>query len=49
MTATVRALPEPAAPEDSPERVLDRLVIADELAQLPAEQRRTLELAFTTT
>jgi RNA polymerase sigma factor (sigma-70 family) len=46
VTATVRALPEPAAPEDSPERVLDRLVIADELAQLPAEQRRTLELAF---
>jgi RNA polymerase sigma factor (sigma-70 family) len=41
----VRALPEPAS-EDAPERVLDRLVIADELAQLPPEQRRTLELAF---
>jgi RNA polymerase sigma factor (sigma-70 family) len=43
---TIRALPEPAAPAETPERVLDRLVIADELAQLPAEQRRTLELAF---
>jgi RNA polymerase sigma factor (sigma-70 family) len=41
----LRALPEPA-PQDAPERVLDRLVIADELAQLPEEQRRTLELAF---
>ena len=26
--------------------MLDRLVVADELAQLPAEQRRSLELAF---
>jgi RNA polymerase sigma factor (sigma-70 family) len=43
---TIRALPEPAAPEDDPGRVLDRLVIADELAQLPPDQRRTLELAF---
>jgi RNA polymerase sigma-70 factor (ECF subfamily) len=42
----VRALPEPAAPGETPERILDRLVVADELAQLPAEQRRTLELAF---
>ena len=41
----VRALPLPAA-EESPERILDRLVIADELANLPADQRRTLELAF---
>jgi len=41
----VRALPAPA-PEEAPERILDRLVIADELAQLPPEQRRTLELAF---
>ena len=41
----IRALPEPP-PEDAPDRVLDRLVVADELAQLPAEQRRTLELAF---
>jgi RNA polymerase sigma-70 factor, ECF subfamily len=43
---TVRALPEPAAGDDAPDRVVDRLVIADELAQLPTEQRRTLELAF---
>lgn len=43
---TVRALPEPPEPDNSPERVLDRLVIADELARLPDEQRRTLELAF---
>ncbi len=46
ITETIRALPEPAAAEDNPERVLDRLVVANELAQLPAEQRRTLELAF---
>jgi RNA polymerase sigma factor (sigma-70 family) len=42
---TVRKLAAPP-PEDAPERVLDRLVVADELATLPAEQRRTLELAF---
>ncbi|MFY1695317.1 MULTISPECIES: RNA polymerase sigma factor [unclassified Solwaraspora] len=37
-----------AAPAVSPDpaRVVDRLVIADELARLPAEQRRMLELAF---
>lgn len=46
ITETIRALPEPAAPAETPERVVDRLVVADELAQLPAEQRRTLELAF---
>jgi len=45
-TDTIRALPEPPTTGDDPERVLDRLVIADELAQLPVEQRRTLELAF---
>jgi RNA polymerase sigma factor (sigma-70 family) len=45
-TETVRSLPEPAEATDSPERVVDRLVVADELAQLPDEQRRTLELAF---
>jgi RNA polymerase sigma factor (sigma-70 family) len=45
-TETIRALPEPPTTSDDPERVLDRLVVADELAQLPAEQRRTLELAF---
>ena len=46
VTETVRALPEPVPSDESPDRVLDRLVIADELAQLPDEQRRTLELAF---
>ena len=43
---TVRSLPAPAAPADTPERVVDRLVVADELNRLPTEQRRTLELAF---
>jgi RNA polymerase sigma-70 factor (ECF subfamily) len=42
---SVSRQPGPAAGE-SPERVVDRLVVADELAQLPAEQRRVLELAF---
>ena len=32
--------------EPVPERVLDRLVVADELRQLPDEQRRVVELAF---
>ncbi len=45
-TDTVRALPEPSSGDADPERVLDRLVVADELALLPPEQRRTLELAF---
>ena len=43
---TVRALPEQTGPDESPDRVLDRLVLADELARLPDEQRRTLQLAF---
>jgi RNA polymerase sigma-70 factor (ECF subfamily) len=42
----VRALPEPVVTDVAPDRVLDRLVMADELARLPAEQRRVLELAF---
>jgi RNA polymerase sigma-70 factor (ECF subfamily) len=46
ITDSVRRLPEPPPAEVSPERVIDRLVLADELAQLPAEQRRVLELAF---
>jgi RNA polymerase sigma factor (sigma-70 family) len=46
ITDTVRALPDPPVADESPDRVLDRLVIADELARLPSEQRRTLELAF---
>ena len=31
---------------DTPDKVLDRLVVARALAELPDEQRRTLELAF---
>lgn len=30
----------------SPERVVDRMLVADELGRLPAQQRRVLELAF---
>jgi RNA polymerase sigma-70 factor (ECF subfamily) len=36
----------PAEEWQTPERIIDRLVVADELARLPGEQRRTLELAF---
>ncbi|WBB82048.1 sigma-70 family RNA polymerase sigma factor [Micromonospora sp. WMMD882] len=43
---TVRQLPEPESTGPDPDRVVDRLVIADELARLPADQRRMLELAF---
>jgi RNA polymerase sigma-70 factor (ECF subfamily) len=44
---TVRAqLPAGGEPDPHPDRVLDRLVVADELGRLPDEQRRTLELAF---
>jgi RNA polymerase sigma factor (sigma-70 family) len=42
----VRARPDPPVAPPHPERVVDRLVVADELAQLPPEQRRVLELAF---
>lgn len=45
-TATVRARPAPPETQETPERIVDRLVIADELRHLPADQRRTLELAF---
>ncbi|MEU8819669.1 sigma-70 family RNA polymerase sigma factor [Actinoplanes sp. NPDC048796] len=38
--------PPPPDPEHTPEQTVDRLVVADELSRLPAEQRRTLELAF---
>ncbi|MEU8238463.1 sigma-70 family RNA polymerase sigma factor [Actinoplanes missouriensis] len=41
---TVQA--QPPAAEESPERIVDRLLVADELERLPDEQRRTLELAF---
>ncbi|MDG4759690.1 sigma-70 family RNA polymerase sigma factor [Micromonospora sp. WMMD710] len=43
---TVRQLAEPAPTGPDPDRVVDRLVIADELARLPDDQRRMLELAF---
>ncbi|MEU6020785.1 RNA polymerase sigma factor [Micromonospora sp. NPDC048871] len=43
---TVRQLPEPVPPGDDPDTVVDRLVVAEELARLPDEQRRMLELAF---
>jgi RNA polymerase sigma factor (sigma-70 family) len=43
---TVHQLPDPPPLEATPDRVVDRLVVADELARLPAEQRRVLELAF---
>lgn len=42
----VRQLPEPGVEGPDPDRLVDRLVIADELATLPDEQRRMLELAF---
>ncbi|MGW3603668.1 RNA polymerase sigma factor [Micromonospora sp. NPDC005161] len=43
---TVRQVPEPAQTGPDPDRVVDRLVVADELARLPDDQRRMLELAF---
>ncbi|MFI5937536.1 RNA polymerase sigma factor [Actinoplanes sp. NPDC051494] len=43
---TVQALLPSSAGDDTPDEVVDRLVVADELGRLPAEQRRTLELAF---
>ncbi|MFG1655545.1 RNA polymerase sigma factor [Micromonospora chersina] len=43
---TVKQLPEPVATGPDPDTVVDRLVVADELARLPDEQRRMLELAF---
>lgn len=45
VTETVRAQLAPDERE-TPERIVDRLVVADELGRLPQEQRRTLELAF---
>ncbi|MEU4774896.1 sigma-70 family RNA polymerase sigma factor [Micromonospora sp. NPDC023644] len=43
---TVRQLPEAARTAPGPDTVVDRLVVADELARLPDDQRRMLELAF---
>ncbi|WP_433303676.1 RNA polymerase sigma factor [Actinoplanes sp. CA-030573] len=43
---TVRAQAAPPGEWERPDRIVDRLVIADELGRLPSEQRRTLELAF---
>jgi len=34
------------ASEPAPDQVVDQLVVADELARLPADQRRVLRLAF---
>ncbi|WP_306215338.1 RNA polymerase sigma factor [Actinoplanes sp. RD1] len=45
-TETARALHPPPGAEETPEQIVDRLVVADELSRLPDEQRRTLELAF---
>ncbi|MYT75341.1 MULTISPECIES: sigma-70 family RNA polymerase sigma factor [unclassified Streptomyces] len=36
----------PTTADDAPQRTLDRVVVSHELAQLPATQRRVLELAF---
>ncbi|GAA4604439.1 RNA polymerase sigma-70 factor (ECF subfamily) [Actinoplanes octamycinicus] len=46
LTETVRAQLTPSDERETPERIVDRLVVADELGRLPDEQRRTLELAF---
>ncbi|WP_250031421.1 RNA polymerase sigma factor [Paractinoplanes maris] len=46
VTETVRAHLVPPDGRETPERVVDRLVVADEMGRLPEEQRRTLELAF---
>jgi RNA polymerase sigma factor (sigma-70 family) len=46
VTDAVRAMPVPATADLGPDRVVDRLVLADELARLPTDQRRVLELAF---
>ena len=43
---SVRAQLAPPDGRETPERIVDRLVVADEMGRLPDEQRRTLELAF---
>jgi len=46
ITDSVRRLAPVGEVEAPPDRVVERLVVADEMAQLPGEQRRVLELAF---
>lgn len=43
---SVREQPPPGTDVETPERIVDRLVVADELGRLPEDQRRTLEMAF---
>jgi RNA polymerase sigma factor (sigma-70 family) len=45
-TETVQSQQTAPDADETPERIVDRLVVADELGRLPDEQRRTLELAF---
>ncbi|GAA2576143.1 sigma-70 family RNA polymerase sigma factor [Winogradskya consettensis] len=46
ITETVRAQLPLAEPPETPDRIVDRLIVADELGRLPEDQRRTLQLAF---
>jgi RNA polymerase sigma factor (sigma-70 family) len=46
IAASVRQVTDPVPVDSAPDRVVERLVVADEIAQLPREQRRVLELAF---
>ncbi len=43
---SVKAVADPPALDTLPDHVIDRLIVADELAALPGDQRRVLELAF---
>lgn len=43
---TVRAQPLPLDHQPTQERIVDRLIVADELGRLPEPQRRALKLAF---
>ncbi|WP_030765430.1 sigma-70 family RNA polymerase sigma factor [Streptomyces sp. NRRL F-2664] len=46
VTAAGAALPPPDEPAEGPEAVLDRLLVAGELAMLPRPQREVLAMAF---
>jgi len=46
LSVAMEAAAPTAPPPGSPERVLDRIVVADELARLGPEQRRVVQLAF---